>query len=139
MLWASDKAANLLILFLDMNGYGYNPETAEVWFEGIKKHPGTDAVAIKRALCLLGQYHEGQEFDLGAGGRTQDKQVLYPSRMVHEFFQGNIRIIYKRVFHNISKRVNCLKMNLFETLSSHSKYEAIRQNISVCSACYFLS
>ena len=64
VLWAGDKAANLLILFLDMNGYGYNPETAEVWFEGVKKHLGTDAVAMKRALCLLGQYHEGQGVDL---------------------------------------------------------------------------
>lgn len=64
VLWAGDKVANLLILFLDMNGYEYNPETAGVWFEGIKKHLGTDAVAMKHALCLLGQYHESQEFDL---------------------------------------------------------------------------
>ena len=64
VLWANDKVANLLILFLDMNGYGYNPGTAEAWFDGVKKHLGADAVAMKRALHLLGQYHESHRFNL---------------------------------------------------------------------------
>ena len=78
VLWAGDKVANLLILFLDMNGYGYTPETAEVWFEGVRKHLGADAVAMKRALCLLGQYHEGQGFNLEqvVGHRTSRYYTL---------------------------------------------------------------
>lgn len=52
-----NKAIDLLILFLDMNGYRYNPEISMVWYKNldsgfIKKTPST-----YRALCLTAQYH----------------------------------------------------------------------------------
>lgn len=64
VLWAGDKVSNLLILFLDMNGYGYNPEAASAWFDGVRRHLGADSVAMKRSIFLLGQYHDGLGFNL---------------------------------------------------------------------------
>lgn len=52
-----NRAADLLILFLEMNGYKYSPEIATVWFEETKSVFGTEADAIHRSLCMIADYH----------------------------------------------------------------------------------
>ncbi len=134
VLWAGDKAANLLILFLDMNGYGYNPETAGAWFEGVRKHLGTDAIAMKRALCLLGQYHESRGFDLEqVVGHKTSRYYTLPGwcREAGDRFMDNRRLeglknssmddyraaLYRFCSYLISKGINSFR----EISTSHIK------------------
>lgn len=55
------RAADLLIMFLEMNGYGYCPEIANVWFSEVKPCFGKDVSSIHRMLCLLSEYHRSYE------------------------------------------------------------------------------
>ena len=52
-----NRAADLLILFLEMNGYKYSPDIAMVWFSETKSVFGTEADAIHRSLCMIADYH----------------------------------------------------------------------------------
>lgn len=54
----NSRAVDLLILFLDMNGYGYSPAIAMTWLNGCSHRFGTEAYSFRRALCLIAQYHE---------------------------------------------------------------------------------
>ena len=49
----NNRAVDLLILFLEMNGYAYNPDIAMVWFEEIRPHFGKQADSYRRALCTI--------------------------------------------------------------------------------------
>ena len=49
----NNRVIDLLILFLEMNGYSYNPDIAMVWFEEICPHFGTQVNAYRRALCMI--------------------------------------------------------------------------------------
>ena len=53
----NNRAVDLLILFLEMNGYAYNPDIAMVWFEEIRPHFGKQADSYRRALCMIADYH----------------------------------------------------------------------------------
>lgn len=52
------RAADLLLLFLDMNGYPYSPEIAELWFHDVRHLCGNEASTIHRSLCLIAAHHE---------------------------------------------------------------------------------
>ena len=54
----NNRAADLLILFLDMNGYRYSPAIAMAWMNGCIHRLGTEINSFRRALCLIAQYHE---------------------------------------------------------------------------------
>lgn len=58
VITAFRRAAELLLLFLDMNGYPYNPEIAELWFHDVRCLCGAEASAAHRSLCLIAAYHE---------------------------------------------------------------------------------
>lgn len=60
----NNRAADLLILFLEMNGYRYSPEIAFVWFEEIRTYFGTQASAFRRALCMIADYHHSSRVAL---------------------------------------------------------------------------
>lgn len=54
---AHNRAIDLLILFLEMNGYRYNPEIAVVWFDSISPCFGKEKDTIYRSLCMVAEYH----------------------------------------------------------------------------------
>ncbi len=146
VLWAGDKVANLLILFLDMNGYGYNPETADTWFEGVRKHLGADSVAMKRALCLLGQYHEGQGFELEqVVGHKTSRYYTLPGwcREAGDRFMYNRRLeglkdssldsyraaLYRFCSYLISEGINSFREISVSHIKGFSLYDS-RKNVS---------
>jgi len=57
VITTNNRAVDLLILFLDMNGYGYNPDIATIWFEEIRPYFGTQVYPYRRALCMVADYH----------------------------------------------------------------------------------
>jgi site-specific recombinase XerD len=58
------RAVDLLILFLDIHGYTYNPELAMLWFTSIRHLCGTESSTIRRSLCLIATYHESAELSM---------------------------------------------------------------------------
>lgn len=60
----NNRAVDLLILFLEMNGYAYNPDIAMVWFEEIRTHFGKQADSYRRALCMIADYHHTSSISL---------------------------------------------------------------------------
>ena len=66
MISSYDRAIDLLILFLEMNGYRYNPEIAMVWFEDVSDCFGKEADTIRRSLCLISDYHSCNKINLEA-------------------------------------------------------------------------
>lgn len=60
----NNRAVDLLILFLENNGYSYNPDIAMVWFEEIRPSFGKQADSYRRALCLVADYHHTSSFSL---------------------------------------------------------------------------
>lgn len=60
----NNRAVNLLILFLEMNGYAYSPDIAMVWFEEIRPHFGKQADSYRRALCMIADYHHTSAISL---------------------------------------------------------------------------
>ena len=67
------KAADLLILFLEMNGYGYNPEIAMAWFGGVSHFFGAEADTIRRSLCMIADYHSTSGINLEAVYRSKPR------------------------------------------------------------------
>lgn len=57
IITTNNRAIDLLMLFLDMNGYTYSPEIAMVWFEEVRSHFGNQADSYRRALCMIADYH----------------------------------------------------------------------------------
>ncbi len=60
----NNRTADLLILFLEMNGYCYNPEIAFLWFDEILPYLGTQAPAFRRALCMIADCHHSSRIVL---------------------------------------------------------------------------
>lgn len=58
MVTAYRSAAELLILFLEMNDYRYNPEISMLWFSDTKQFLGTQADIYRRSLCLIADFHK---------------------------------------------------------------------------------
>ena len=54
---AHKRAIDLLILFLEMNGYRYNPDIAIVWFDSICHCFEKERDTIYRSLCIVAEYH----------------------------------------------------------------------------------
>lgn len=64
MTTAYNRAADLLIMFLEMNGYRYSPAIAQMWFKETQNCFGKETSTIKRLLCLIADYHETSEIHL---------------------------------------------------------------------------
>lgn len=62
----NNRAMDLLILFLEMNGYGYNPEIAGIWFEETRRHFKNDLPTIRRSLCMAADYYHSAQIRLEA-------------------------------------------------------------------------
>lgn len=62
----NNRAVDFLILFLEMNGYAYNPDIAMVWFEEIRPHFGKQAASYRRALCMIADYYHTSSISLEA-------------------------------------------------------------------------
>ena len=60
----NNRAVDLLILFLEMNGYAYNPDIAMAWFEEIRPHFGKQADSYRRALCMVADFHHTSSISL---------------------------------------------------------------------------
>lgn len=67
------KAVDLLILFLEMNDYLYNPEIAMAWYDAVKHYFGTETSSIRRSLCLIADYYSSSEIALDAVYRSKPR------------------------------------------------------------------
>lgn len=67
------KAVDLLILFLDINGYRYSPEIAMVWFNSTSKFFHKEASSIRRSLCLIAQCYTFSEININRVFRQQPR------------------------------------------------------------------
>lgn len=57
----NNRVVDLLMLFLEMNEYAYNPDIAMVWFEEIRSYLGKQEFSYHRALCMITEYfHKSQ-------------------------------------------------------------------------------
>lgn len=70
---AHNRAIDLLILFLEMNGYRYNPEIAVVWFDSICHCFGNEKYTIYRSLCMVAEYHATSCINLAAVHRRKPR------------------------------------------------------------------
>lgn len=73
MISAYNRATDLLILFLEMNGYRYNPEISMVWFEEVRDCFGKEADTIRRSLCLISDYHTSDKMNLEVVYRKKNR------------------------------------------------------------------
>lgn len=69
----NNRAVDLLILFLEMNGYEYNPEIANIWFKEICPYFKSCWYAIRRSLCIVADYYYSEEIRLEAVYRTKPR------------------------------------------------------------------
>lgn len=76
MVTANVRALELLLIFLDMNGYPYNPQIAMLWFEGCRLHFGQESFTIRRALLLVADYHRTGRFELNSVFREVPRAFL---------------------------------------------------------------
>lgn len=60
----NSRIIDYLILFLDMNGYKYNPDIAMIWFDEICSYFGKQAAVYRRALCMIADYYDTSTFML---------------------------------------------------------------------------
>lgn len=58
------RTAECLLLFLDMNGYGYSPEIALTWLDGLARDDWRGERHYRRALLLIEQYHSTSQMDM---------------------------------------------------------------------------
>lgn len=70
---ANNRAVDLLILFLEMNGYRYHPEIAMIWFEEIRPHFKNESGTIRRSLCMAADYYYSSEIRMEAVYRKKPK------------------------------------------------------------------
>ena len=64
VLSVNNRAADLLILFLDMNDYKYNPSVAMIWLDSCSQWFCAEVSSIRRALCLIAQYHNSSKINV---------------------------------------------------------------------------
>lgn len=64
MVCSYRTAIELLILFLDMNSFRYNPEIAMLWYEDIRPYFGNQYDIYRRSLCLIADYHRSSTIKL---------------------------------------------------------------------------
>lgn len=60
------RTANILFLFLDVNGFLYSPEISFLWFESVGSH-FDDTVSLhayRRTLCLIAEQHRNGYVDV---------------------------------------------------------------------------
>lgn len=69
----NNRAVELLILFLEMNDYKYNPEIAGIWLEEIRRYFKNDYSIIRRSLCMAADYYHSAEIRLGTLYRTKPR------------------------------------------------------------------
>ncbi|MBP5291562.1 MAG: tyrosine-type recombinase/integrase [Lachnospiraceae bacterium] len=67
------RTIDLLILFLEMNGYKYNPEIATIWFDSVCSCFGKEKYSIYRSLCIVAEYHTSSCINLLAVHRMKPK------------------------------------------------------------------
>lgn len=67
------KAIDLLLLFLDINGYRYSPEIAMVWFNSTSELFHKEAYSIRRGLCLIAQYYTISEIHINSFFRQKTR------------------------------------------------------------------
>lgn len=76
----NNRAVDLLILFLEMNGYAYTPDIAMNWFLEIRPHFGNQADSYHRVLCMIADYHHTSSIHLESVYRiTPSKFYQLPS------------------------------------------------------------
>lgn len=61
---SNNRTLDLLILFLEMNNYNYNPDIAKVWFEDICFYFGKQKDSYRRTLCMIAEYHDSSSIVL---------------------------------------------------------------------------
>lgn len=76
MITANIRAIELLLIFLDMNGYPYNPQIALLWFEGCRSHFGQEDYTIRRALLLVADFHRTGRFEINSVFREVPRAFL---------------------------------------------------------------
>lgn len=59
---ANNRIIDFLIMFLDMNGYKYNPDIALLWFDEISSCFGKQTAVYRRALCMIADYYNTSTF-----------------------------------------------------------------------------
>ncbi len=67
------RAVDLLILFLDINGYQYCPKIAMLWFDAKSTLFHKEASSIRRSLCLIAQYYTSSEIQINSVFRQQPR------------------------------------------------------------------
>ncbi len=96
----NNRALDFLILFLDMNGYGYSPEISILWFNSIRHYFRTGADSIHRALRLIAEYHNNLKIKLDTVFRIKPTSfILLPQwckEAADSFMESKIREGWKR-------------------------------------------
>ena len=64
MISITNRAVDLLILFLEMNGYPYHPDIAIVWFEAMRPYLDGQVYSYYRVLCMIAEYFHNQPISL---------------------------------------------------------------------------
>lgn len=59
-----NRAIDFLILFLEINGYKYSHDIAMIWFEEVVNYVEKQKNSYRRALCMLGEYHNTSSISL---------------------------------------------------------------------------
>lgn len=73
---ANIRAIELLLIFLDMNSYPYNPQIALLWFEECRSHFGQEDLMVRRALLLVAGFHRTGQFEINSVFRETPKGFL---------------------------------------------------------------
>lgn len=96
----NNRALDFLILFLDMNGYGYSPEISLVWFDSISHYFFTEVYSIHRSLCLIADYHNNLKIKLDTLFRIKPTSfALLPQwckEVADSFMENKIREGWKQ-------------------------------------------
>ena len=81
---ANNRAVDLLILFLEMNGYRYHPEIAILWFEEIRPYFKSESSTIRRALCMAADHYHTSELHLETVYRKKPRAFDLLPEWCHE-------------------------------------------------------
>jgi len=96
----NNRALDFLILFLDMNGYGYSPKISLVWFNSVSHYFVTEVYSIHRSLCLIAEYHNNSKIKLDTLFRVKPPSFTLLPRWCKDaadnFMENKIREGWKR-------------------------------------------
>lgn len=96
----NNRALDFLILFLDMNAYGYSPKISLVWFNSVSHYFVTEVYSIHRSLCLIAEYHNNSKIKLDTFFRVKPTSfTLLPQwckEAADSFMANKIREGWKR-------------------------------------------